>query len=93
MAEVAETLQERGSQYGRFEDQALVEHRIKVALMSGPNWWLLAPDQRAALEMIAVKASRILTGNKDYADNWHDIAGYASLVDNRLKEEADNVGF
>ena len=38
--------------------------------------------------MIAVKISRILTGDPSHADNWHDIAGYATLVERRLNNEA-----
>ena len=44
----------------------------------------LSPDQREALEMIAHKIARILNGDPDYADSWHDIAGYAQLVADRL---------
>ena len=35
-----------------------------------------------ALEMIAHKIARILSGDADYADNWVDIAGYAQLGNN-----------
>ena len=48
----------------------------------------LAPDQIEALEMIAHKIARILNGNPDTHDHWHDIAGYATLVANRL---TDNI--
>lgn len=89
MAEVATTLAERGARYGTFEDQALVEQRIKEAMRVG-NWDRLLPDQKAALEMCAVKFSRILTGDPDYADNWHDGAGYLTLVDRRLQAEAES---
>ena len=47
-------------------------------------------DQREALEMIAHKIARILNGDPNYADNWIDIAGYATLVANRLEKE-DNA--
>lgn len=44
----------------------------------------LAPDQQEALDMICHKIGRILNGDPDYADSWHDIAGYAQLVADRL---------
>jgi len=44
----------------------------------------LAHDQQEALDMICHKIGRILNGDPDYADNWHDIAGYAQLVADRL---------
>lgn len=41
-------------------------------------------DQVEALEMIAHKIGRIINGDPNYADSWHDIAGYAKLVADRL---------
>lgn len=49
------------------------------------KWISLQPDQREALEMIAHKIARILGGDPDYIDNWDDIAGYSTLVANRLR--------
>ena len=37
--------------------------------------------------MIQHKIARILNGDLRYADSWHDIAGYATLVDKRLNGE------
>jgi hypothetical protein len=45
----------------------------------------LNPVQMEALEMIAHKIARILNGNPDHHDHWHDIAGYATLVAERLE--------
>lgn len=42
-------------------------------------------DQKEALEMIASKIARILNGNTNNEDSWRDIAGYATLVADRLK--------
>ena len=36
--------------------------------------------------MIASKIARIVNGDPDYADNWHDIAGYARLVEKELEK-------
>jgi hypothetical protein len=41
-------------------------------------------DQREALDMIAHKIGRILNGDPNYADSWHDLEGYARLVEQRL---------
>lgn len=78
------TLAERGTRYGEYFDQAQVTQAIKRAMANSANWGRLAADQRDALEMIAVKAGRILTGDPDYLDSWHDIAGYALLIEKRL---------
>lgn len=78
------TLAERGKRYGAFRDQAVYADKINEVLVSSPNWTTMAPDQREALRIIANKIGRILNGDPDYADNWHDIVGYAKLVDDRL---------
>lgn len=80
---VAETLKERGNRYGEFPRHAEITQSIKRAMQVG-NWPILADDQRECLEMIAHKIGRILNGDPNYADSWHDIAGYAKLVDDRL---------
>ena len=48
------------------------------------NWDTLQGYQKQALDTIADKISRILTGDPTYLDNWHDIQGYAKLVENIL---------
>jgi hypothetical protein len=44
----------------------------------------LDADQIEALEMICHKIARVLNGDPNHHDHWHDIAGYATLVANRL---------
>jgi hypothetical protein len=81
---VEATLEERGTRYGSFDGHAKVSQGIKRAMAKGRNWPYLAADQREALEMLAHKVARILNGDPDYADSWHDISGYARLVEIRL---------
>lgn len=85
---VDQTLQERGSRYGDFADHALIAQSIKRA-MAGPGWDELPDMHRQALEVIADKIARILNGDPNYADNWHDIQGYARLVEQRLPGGSD----
>lgn len=87
MADISETLKERGSRYGKFTDHALATQHLKEAMRAHcvGTWDKLADDQKEALEMIAHKIGRILAGDPNYADNWHDIVGYAKLVDDRLQ--------
>lgn len=85
MADIAATLNERGLRYGLFETQAGIAQELKMVMRVAPKWKVLADDQKEALEQITSKISRILNGDPDYHDNWHDIAGYAALVADRLK--------
>lgn len=78
---IDKTLIERGIRYGKFEDQAILTQAIKSALANSRNWQTLTDDKREALEMISSKIARILNGDPSYKDNWHDISGYAKLVE------------
>ena len=82
--DVTETLTERGNRYGKFKDHAELSQQLKEAMRCSNVWNHLEPDMREALEMIQHKVARILNGDPTYADSWHDIAGYAKLVDDRL---------
>ena len=82
--DIAETLAKRGTRYGTFSEQARIAQRIKAAMADSPNWTALDADMREALEMIALKAARILNGDPAYHDSWHDIIGYTKLVADRL---------
>ena len=81
---IDETLEQRGNQYGSFDEHARVTQNIKNAMQDSANWSLRAADQKEALEMIAHKAGRILNGNPDSHDSWHDIVGYTKLVADRM---------
>lgn len=70
-------LQDRGRTHGDFNDQASISQQIKGILSRGRP---LSAAQKEALEMIAVKMSRIVSGNPDEIDHWLDIAGYAKLI-------------
>ena len=78
-------LAERGKRYGAFKDNARIAQGIKIVMEHDSIWASLMPDQREALSQIAAKISRILIGDPDYVDNWDDIAGYATLVADRLR--------
>ena len=78
------TLAERGSRYGSFEEHARITQNIKEAMKDSKNWEKLKPNQKECLEMIAHKVGRILNGDPNYHDSWHDIVGYTKLVADEL---------
>ena len=87
---IDDTLAERGSRYGDFTDHAELAQRFQD-VMRGPRtssvkhgWDRLSDIQKQALTVIADKIARILTGDPNYVDNWHDIQGYSKLVEDRL---------
>jgi hypothetical protein len=87
--DVAAILAERGNRYGDFMGHARVTQRLKAVLEDelAQRGKFLTPDKQESLEMIFHKIGRIVNGDPDYADSWHDIAGYATLIDDRLVKE------
>ena len=84
MADVNDTLSQRGERYGEFKSHALITQSLKKVMRKTDNWDLLTADQQEALEMVAHKIGRILNGDPNYSDSWHDISGYATLVEQSL---------
>lgn len=81
------TLTDRNRTHGDFHEQAELSGILKELLRTQANWRLLTYSQKEALEMIAVKVSRIMTGNPNHKDSWHDIAGYATLAERGCQDE------
>ena len=86
--DLTETLTQRGERYGKFADNAELAQRLKGVMARGRSVDKLSYAQEEALHQIAAKISRILTGDPDYIDNWHDIAGYAKLAEEDINERA-----
>lgn len=87
----------RGSTHGDFTDngrimQALKDliHNHKNGANDVPTFPYLSPAHREALDMIAHKIGRILSGNANERDHWIDIAGYATLAADRCKPNAQS---
>ena len=80
------TLSERGRRYGKFTGHAFVSQTLKSCISRAliERGKVLGADQHEALDMICHKIARIINGDPNYADSWHDIAGYAQLVADRL---------
>jgi hypothetical protein len=89
---VNEMLAGREARYGSFQGHAEISQVIKQVIHSAARARNkeLESDQLEALDMISHKIARIINGDPNYADNWIDIAGYATLVANRLEKE-DNA--
>jgi hypothetical protein len=84
---VGKVLDARAEQYGSFMQSADTVVRIKSIMHNAVarNEVHLYPDQLQALDMIATKISRIVHGNPNHLDSWIDIAGYATLVADRIQ--------
>ena len=81
---VQDTLAERQKTHGSFPEQATTAQLLKAVMRDTPNWQDMPPTMRESLELIATKLSRICHGNPHHKDAWHDVAGYATLVEKLL---------
>ena len=91
MSDIEATLTERGTRYGEFKDHAVIAQDLQDAMRRPAGWSALAPDQKQALTVIADKIARMLNGDPNYDDNWHDIIGYARLVEKRMAADQAEV--
>lgn len=82
-SKINETLKQRQGLYGDFTDNAALTQELKTTMRASQGWPHLSLDKKQALEEIALKISRILNGDPEHKDNWHDIAGYAILAEQR----------
>ena len=83
------TLADQEARHGSFPDQCETASALKALLHASKRWRTMTPVQREALDMIAVKLARICNGNPDDVDHWHDLQGYARLVEIAIQPEPD----
>lgn len=71
-------LQEREKTHGDFARNAKISQELKTRF---GNYGMQEFNDvhKEALDMIALKLSRILSGQANFKDHWDDIAGYAKL--------------
>ena len=89
MSTVRSTLEQRGARYGEFADHADICQALKDVMYkskpAGVSGWTKLPNvHKQALDVIMDKVARILSGDHNYDDNWHDIQGYAKLVEDHI---------
>jgi len=90
MKNIAETLDEREEEYGSYVDLSDIVESIIASYACSTNWVNMESYQRVSLYMDAMKTARILNGNPDNIDSWHDKAGYAELVAQELMRRKEN---
>jgi hypothetical protein len=84
-----QTLADRGNEYGDFYYKSITIQALKDILHHTPNWKELPAGMQESLEMIVHKIGRITHGNSSNVDSWHDIQGYAKLVEDRILRDLE----
>jgi len=85
--DISNLLGERQNTHGTYSEVSSICQSIKRTMRQSSGWDHLGNEHAEALEMIAMKIARILSGNSNFADHWEDIEGYARLVSNELQRE------
>jgi len=88
--DVDQVLDSRAKDYGKFIEGAEIMQMLKRLVHNyiEDRGTPLAFDQREAIDMIIHKLGRIINGNPDKVDHWVDVAGYSTLVADRLRGNA-----
>lgn len=89
---VSDTLEERGKKYGSYSDVAATAQSLKDIVRSAKSWGNMEDQMKESMDMICNKLARIVNGNPYYKDSWHDIAGYATLVEDCLGDAVEWSG-
>lgn len=86
MSVVEETLKERGSVYGPFDKESEMVAHIMFTLIGHKPISQINYVAFHTAQMIATKLVRAFNGDITYVDNWHDMAGYATLAEKHFKD-------
>lgn len=83
---VEATIRDRGKTYGDFKDVAATSYELQQVMLRAMNGrGLNSPEKSEALKMICTKIARLLHGDPNDVNSWHDIAGYATLAERSCK--------
>ncbi len=82
--DVTETLDQREGRYGSYVHVAATAQELKEILRRGHSWGIMEAYMQESLDLIANKLARIVNGDPFYDDSWHDVGGYAKLVEIEL---------
>lgn len=83
------TLAERQATYGSFEDVACVTQDL-LSVLKRTGFDSLPKPHKEALHMICSKMARLVNGDFNHLDSWHDIGGYAKLIEDMIEKEMKN---
>lgn len=81
---IEKTLAERGKTYGPFLEKAKTVQALIDVVIHEPGWERLAADQKQCIMVCFDKFARAIHGDPNHRDNFHDVVGYAKLVDDRM---------
>lgn len=85
---IVKTLAERQSTYGDFSKVAEMTQGL-LFVMSQYGYSDMPDTHKESIHMIASKLARIVNGDNNHLDSWHDIGGYSKLIENLINSVND----
>ena len=83
---VKRILKTRPTTHGDFTDGARFTQQTLRLAEKMPGYARASDVQKEGAHMIIHKLQRAFAGDPDYAEHWHDMAGYANLVADRCSK-------
>ena len=87
--EIDKILDERGSNYGEFKNQARLSKMLRDIFFTHQKVYgqgEIEPYMEEGITMVFHKLARAANGRIDYKDNFVDIVGYSQLIVNELEK-------
>ena len=87
--EINDILEERGSNYGEFKNQAMLSKHLRAEFFYHHQLYgqgEIEPYIEEGITMVLHKLARLANGKIDYIDGYRDIIGYAQLIVNELEK-------
>lgn len=82
----------RDHQHGGMEAVGRLAQALKSTMRIADNWYQMTPGHREALDMIAHKIARILSGADPHdREHWEDVAGYAQAAMRLTEADPKNM--
>jgi hypothetical protein len=91
---IQDTIEQRGNKYGKYAFNAELTQEL-MGLVTNHAELVgneLSKTHLESIHMIFHKISRMVNGDPWYSDNAHDIAGYATLLEEYINEANSSVG-
>jgi len=86
---IEKTIEGRDETHGDFVRQAESAQRMLHVIDKCEGWYQMPMFMQYAVMMILMKVSRLVHGDCRETDHWHDIQGYARLVEREFDGTAE----
>ena len=93
MEKTSDLIAQRHQTHGDFATNSIISQALKGIIHSADTERSVGvpPVAMEALDQIALKMSRILSGHHAHPDHWDDIAGYALLAKQFFTPKGNDV--